>query len=121
MTALNFSINGTILTTQPSSVEEVYPEPTIHNLPSGTRVVLEQLHPRNLRATWGVGGAAIAAMTELRTKRPASGVGTIAWVTVEGGTLKYTAYIPQLGVSWGPSTNYVQRFTVEFQTLATAT
>lgn len=120
MATLNFSINGTILTTQPSTVEEVFPRHTEHDLPSGTRLVYEPLHPRLLRLTWGVTGAVAAAISELRTKRPSSGVATIAWDDFQSGTQQYTAYIPQIGYSWGPSDHYVERFSIEFVTIATA-
>lgn len=97
--SISFAVDGTVMTVQPSGIEEVFPEPVIHFTLGGGRIVCEPSQPANVIVTFGVEAAKKGAVTQLRTLRGAAAIHTITYTDIGGNTQERTVYIPQVPYS----------------------
>lgn len=114
---IDFKIGGTTMTYQPSGIEEIFPEPIVHNTLGSARIVSEPLQPAQVVVTWGVEAARKEAIQELRTKRANIGLRTISYADITGATQTRTVYIPQIPYSQFLLANAVDQVSITMVTL----
>lgn len=115
--SIEFKIDTVKLTNQPSGIEEVFPDPVVHSLIGGGRIVSEAMQSANVAVTWGADAARKDAISELRTKRGTVGLHTIAYTDITGSTQTRTVYIPKIPYSQFLLAEAVDQITINFITV----
>lgn len=87
--AVAFSIDGNLMTNGPSEIELTPVEAAEQRTTDGGYVATVRSKGAQIKVTWGIGAAVIAAIAELRTARGTTVAHTISWVDHSGVTQTY--------------------------------
>jgi len=115
--SINFAINGTVMTVQPSGIGEIYPAVIEHKTLSGRRLMVESSAGPVVEVTWGVQAARGTIWYLLNQARSASGSITISYLNAAGSSTSRTVYMPKVNYDQFLMTNAIEPLTLTFYTL----